>query len=163
MGYAGYTAAKLPPPKATGLQAALWSIESMECLEVQIQKLCPVLLRHQALQRHNRFCLLVCLHCCNSFRTGVAVQVMSKLARNTAVSPTEDKFKRIKLSNSKVKTAIVDSTGGIPSLLAMGWTYDEADKDFLMLPKGTQITMKEVSANLSCVPMQHLSVQSGRM
>lgn len=105
MGYAGYTAAKLPPPKATGLQAALWSIESMECLEV-----------------------------------------MSKLARNTAVSPTEDKFKRIKLSNSKVKTAIVDSTGGIPSLLAMGWTYDEADKDFLMLPKGTQITMKEVRA-----------------
>ena len=34
MGYAGYTAAKLPPPKASDLQAALWSIDNMECLEV---------------------------------------------------------------------------------------------------------------------------------
>ena len=77
-------------------------------------------------------------------RLSVAVQVMSKLVRNTAVSPSEDKFKRIKLSNSKVKTTIVDTTGGVPSLLAMGWVYDEADKEFLMLPKGVQMTMKEV-------------------
>ena len=35
MGYAGYTAAKLPPPKATILQSALWSIDNMECLEVK--------------------------------------------------------------------------------------------------------------------------------
>lgn len=34
MGYAGYAPAKLPPSKATGLQAALWSIDNMECLEV---------------------------------------------------------------------------------------------------------------------------------
>ncbi|DBB06382.1 hypothetical protein WJX77_002508 [Trebouxia sp. C0004] len=105
MGYAGYTAAKLPPPKASALQAALWSIDNMECLEV-----------------------------------------MSKLVRNTAVSPLEDKFKRIKLSNSKVKTTIVDTAGGVPSLLAMGWVYDNADKDFLILPKGVQMTMKEVRA-----------------
>lgn len=72
------------------------------------------------------------------------VQVMGKLIRNAAVSPSEDKFKRIKLSNSKVKTTIVDTPGGVQSLLAMGWTHDEADKDFLMLPKGTQMSMKEV-------------------
>lgn len=35
MGYAGYTPAKLPPGKASVLQTALWSIESMECLEVR--------------------------------------------------------------------------------------------------------------------------------
>ncbi|KAA6422146.1 hypothetical protein WJX79_000144 [Trebouxia sp. C0005] len=105
MGYAGYTAAKLPPPKASALQAALWSVDNMECLEV-----------------------------------------MSKLVRNTAVAPSEDKFKRIKLSNSKVKTTIVDIKGGVSSLLAMGWVYDKADKDFLMLPKGIQMTMKEVRA-----------------
>lgn len=34
MGYAGYAPAKLPPAKTTGLQAALWSIDNMECLEV---------------------------------------------------------------------------------------------------------------------------------
>ncbi len=84
-------------------------------------------------------------------RLGVTVQVMSKLVRNTAVSPSEDKFKRIKLSNSKVKTTIVDTTGGVPSLLAMGWVYDEADKDFLMLPKSVQMTMKEVGS-CCCIP-----------
>ena len=72
------------------------------------------------------------------------VQVMGKLIRNAAVSPSEDKFKRIKLSNSKVKTTIVDIPGGVQSLLAMGWTHDEVDKDFLVLPKGTQMSMKEV-------------------
>lgn len=105
MGYAGYTAAKLPPPKASDLQAALWSIDNMECLEV-----------------------------------------IGKLVRNTAITPAEEKFKRIKLSNSKVKSAIVDSTGGVSSLLAMGWVYDEADKEHLILPKGKNMTMKEVRA-----------------
>lgn len=36
MGYAGYTPAKLPPGKASALQQALWSIDSMECLEVRL-------------------------------------------------------------------------------------------------------------------------------
>lgn len=89
-------------------------------------------------------CVIVCLLYSYLSRLGLSVQVMSKLVRNTAVSPSEDKFKRIKLSNGKVKTTIVDTTGGVPSLLAMGWVYDEADKEFLMLPKGVQMTMKEV-------------------
>lgn len=76
--------------------------------------------------------------------SGTDAQVMGKLVRNAAVSPSEDKFKRIKLSNSKVKTTIVDTAGGVQSLLAMGWIFDEADKDFLVLPKGTQMSMKEV-------------------
>ena len=70
---------------------------------------------------------------------------MGKLVRNTAITPAEAKFKRIKLSNSKVKSVIVDSTGGLSALFAMGWTYDEADSEFLILPKGKQMTMKEVS------------------
>ena len=71
---------------------------------------------------------------------------MGKLIRNAAVSPADDKFKRIKLSNSRVKGAIVDTTGGVPSLLAMGWIYDAADSDVLLLPKGIQMTMKEVTS-----------------
>ena len=86
---------------------------------------------------------------------------MGKLVRNAAVSPSDNKFKRIKLSNSKVKTTIVDSSGGVPSLLAMGWVYDEADRDFLMLPKGIQMSMKEVSQHKAVFSMQasmHASV-----
>jgi len=143
MGYAGYTAAKLPPPKASALQAALWSVDNMECLEVCTSN--PMsfgdVIRYDV-------CIVSCVIMRLSYshlsRLDVSVQVMSKLVRNTAVSPSEDKFKRIKLTNSKVKTTIVDTTGGVPSLLAMGWVYDEADKEFLMLPKGVQMTMKEV-------------------
>lgn len=81
---------------------------------------------------------------------------MSKLVRNAAVSPSEDKFKRIKLSNIKVKTTIVDTTGGVPALLAMGWAYDEADRDYLVLPKGVQMSMKEVSYHGRIVDMMQL-------
>lgn len=85
---------------------------------------------------------------------------MGKLVRNAAVSPSEDKFKRIKLSNSKVKTTIVDTAGGVQSLLAMGWIFDEADKDFLVLPKGTQMSMKEVRhSTIAQLPL-HLSALS---
>ena len=79
---------------------------------------------------------------------------MGKLVRNTAINPAEEKFKRIKLSNSKVKSAIVDSTGGLLSLLAMGWVYDEADKEHLVLPKGKNMTMKEVG--VMCLPSRKL-------
>lgn len=87
--------------------------------------------------------------------SGTPVQVMSKLVRNAAVSPSEDKFRRIKLSNSKVKSTIVDTTGGVLSLLAMGWVHDEADNDFLMLPKGVQMTMKEVGQLPLCHCCMH--------
>lgn len=69
---------------------------------------------------------------------------MGKLVRNAAVSPSEEKFKRIKLTNSKVKSTIVEVNGGVPSLMAMGWVIDPADSEFLLLPKGAQMTMKEV-------------------
>lgn len=37
MGYAGYVSAKLPPPKPTEVQAALWAVSSVEALELLIK------------------------------------------------------------------------------------------------------------------------------
>eukprot|EP00884_Botryococcus_braunii_P017636 jgi/Botrbrau1/4556/Bobra.60_2s0043.1 len=103
MGYAGYVSAKLPPPKPTEIQAALWSITSIETLELIV-----------------------------------------KLIQNIAINPGEQKFKRIKLSNPKIKSGLVDVPGGLEALLALGWIYDEEDKESLVVPKGRQLTMTEV-------------------
>ncbi|KAK9810341.1 hypothetical protein WJX72_009081 [[Myrmecia] bisecta] len=102
MGYAGYAVAKLPPPKPSDMQAVLWSIASMDSLEI-----------------------------------------LGKLTRNVVINPTEDKYKRIRLTNDKIRALIVDVPGALDTLLAMGWVYDEADKDCLMVPKGRQLTMNE--------------------
>lgn len=56
----------------------------------------------------------------------------------------EDKFRRIKLSNPKIQSAVVGAEGAVDALLAMGWAVDETDADFLALPAGVFLSMKEV-------------------
>ena len=63
------------------------------------------------------------------------------------VNPTDDKYRRLRLSNPKIATTIVGVPGAVDALLAMGWQYDAADADFLVCPKGVKVTMAEV---LSC-------------
>lgn len=67
-----------------------------------------------------------------------------KLIRNTVVTPNEDKFRRIRLSNPKIKAAIVEEAGALDILKAMGWKADSDDEDLLVLPKGAQLSMAEV-------------------
>ncbi|BDA40811.1 probable plant UBX domain-containing protein 2 at N-terminal half [Coccomyxa sp. Obi] len=102
MGYAGYTAAKLPPPLPSAVQSALWAVPSQESLEI-----------------------------------------IEKLTKNVAVNPTEEKFKRIRLTNSKIKAALVDVPGAVEALLALGWARDE-DEEALVVPKGRYFSMAEV-------------------
>lgn len=56
----------------------------------------------------------------------------------------EEKFRRIKLTNPKIQSAIVSVEGAVDALLAMGWALDESDPDFLSLPAGVFLSMKEV-------------------
>lgn len=56
----------------------------------------------------------------------------------------EDKFRRIKLTNPKIQSAVVGADGAVDALLAMGWAVDETDPDFLSLPAGVFLSMKEV-------------------
>ena len=51
----------------------------------------------------------------------------------------------MKLSNPKIKAALVDTPGAIDALLALGWLREQEPEDALVVPKGRHFTMAEVS------------------
>lgn len=73
-----------------------------------------------------------------------SLEVISKLLRNTAVNPSEEKYRRIRLTNPKVKALIAEEKGAVQSLLALGWERDAEDSESLVIPKGRYFSMAEV-------------------
>ncbi len=60
------------------------------------------------------------------------------------MNPSDDKYRRLRLSNPKIAATLVDVPGALDALLAMGWERDAGDADFLVCPKGVRVTMAEV-------------------
>ncbi|WIA09770.1 hypothetical protein OEZ85_009148 [Tetradesmus obliquus] len=72
------------------------------------------------------------------------LEVMGKLLYNCAVSPREDKFRRVKLTNKKVADTIGSTHGALEAMAALGWVADEANPQELVVREGTFFSMKEV-------------------
>lgn len=49
------------------------------------------------------------------------------LQYNVACSPKEEKFRRIKLTNKTIQSAVVEVPGAVELLLALGWAYEEVE------------------------------------
>ncbi|KAI8474896.1 MAG: hypothetical protein J3K34DRAFT_406135 [Monoraphidium minutum] len=78
-------------------------------------------------------------------KSEAALEIMGKLLYNCAISPREDKFRRIKLTNAKIREALVEAHGAVGALRALGWIPDpEAPEEFLVVQPGLFFTMKEV-------------------
>lgn len=75
------------------------------------------------------------------------LEIVGKLLYNCAVTPKEEKFRRIKLTNKKVAETIGTTAGAIDALLALGWVYDEQNSQELVVCQGTYFSMKEVSCS----------------
>ena len=108
MGYAGYKAAKLPPPLPSAVQSALWAVPSQESLEI-IEKLT----KNVAVNPTGSKCLSV-FYSYSRLHSGLMNQSYSKShsCLDWFLLPTaEEKFKRIRLTNSKIKAALVDVPG----------------------------------------------------
>mmetsp|Transcript_18265 Transcript_18265/g.54518 ORF Transcript_18265/g.54518 Transcript_18265/m.54518 type:complete len:137 (-) Transcript_18265:267-677(-) len=73
-----------------------------------------------------------------------SLEIMEKLLRNAAVSPKEDKFRRIRLTNAKVNSAIVAVPGCLEALMEMGWERSTEEPEFLCIAAGRYMTMAEV-------------------
>ncbi|GLI62667.1 hypothetical protein VaNZ11_005342 [Volvox africanus] len=74
-----------------------------------------------------------------------AVEMIHKLVYNCAVQPKEDKFRKVRLGNSKVKAVLGDTPGAVEALTALGWSLEEADGEpVLVVPTGKFMTMQQV-------------------
>uniref|UniRef100_A0A061S311 PUB domain-containing protein n=1 Tax=Tetraselmis sp. GSL018 TaxID=582737 RepID=A0A061S311_9CHLO len=75
-----------------------------------------------------------------------SLTVISTLCRNCAIQPKEDKFRKVKLSNKKIHSAVVDTPGALEVMLKLGWVENttEQDGDVLEIPSGQYITMEQV-------------------
>ena len=62
----------------------------------------------------------------------------------------EEKYRRVRLGNGKIKAALVDVPAALEALLALGWAREtEGEEDALVVPKGKYFSMAEAS-----LPMQ---------
>ncbi|CAK0733915.1 hypothetical protein CVIRNUC_000354 [Coccomyxa viridis] len=73
-----------------------------------------------------------------------SLEMIAKLMKNVVVSPTEDKFRRVKLSNPKIKAALVDVPGALQALLTLGWAQEQEPEEAVVVPKGRHFSMAEV-------------------
>jgi hypothetical protein len=74
------------------------------------------------------------------------LEILGKLLYNCAVTPKEDKFRRIKLTNPRVAATIGAHAPAQEALAALGWVRDAAVPSELVVPDGLYFTMKEVCA-----------------
>jgi len=62
--------------------------------------------------------------------------LIEKLTRNIVSNPREEKFRKINLTNGKIKSAIADVPNGIQVLTAMGWVQEG---ESLVLPSTARL------------------------
>lgn len=70
------------------------------------------------------------------------IELIHKLTYNAACSPTESKFRRVRLSNPKVKEVLADCPGALEAMEALGWAMDEPE--FMVIPPGKFMKMDQV-------------------
>lgn len=79
-------------------------------------------------------------------KSEAALEVIGKLLYNAAVSPREDKFRRVRLTNPKVREAVVEAHGAVDALRVLGWVDDPEALagEALIVRPGLFFSMKEV-------------------
>lgn len=74
-----------------------------------------------------------------------AVEMIHKLTYNCATQPTEEKFRKVRLANAKVKAVLGDTPGAVEAMTALGWSHEEVEGEtVLVVPTGKYMTMQQV-------------------
>ena len=78
-------------------------------------------------------------------KSSETLATIETLLRNVAVDQSQENTKRrVRLTNKTIEKLIVNEKGGLEAMKALGWVSDPDDSDFLIVPKGTQISMSQV-------------------
>lgn len=64
----------------------------------------------------------------------------------------------MKLSNPKIKAALVDVPGAVAALLALGWAQEQEPEEAMVVPKGRHFSMAEVGPPLRPVPTRSVKL-----
>ena len=76
-----------------------------------------------------------------------SLEILEKLLYNVAVMPSEAKYRRVKLSNPKIKATIADMASAKAVLAVLAWEEETSEEDneaYLVLPPKKNITMAQV-------------------
>eukprot|EP00197_Chlamydomonas_leiostraca_P007964 CAMPEP_0202865176 /NCGR_PEP_ID=MMETSP1391-20130828/5316_1 /ASSEMBLY_ACC=CAM_ASM_000867 /TAXON_ID=1034604 /ORGANISM="Chlamydomonas leiostraca, Strain SAG 11-49" /LENGTH=133 /DNA_ID=CAMNT_0049544981 /DNA_START=108 /DNA_END=509 /DNA_ORIENTATION=+ len=73
-----------------------------------------------------------------------SLEIIGKLLYNAAVQPKEEKYRRIRLTNEKIRATIADVPTAMELLLQLGWVKEEAEEAALVIPAGKFMSMREV-------------------
>lgn len=72
------------------------------------------------------------------------LELLEKVTKNSAVQPAEEKYRRLKLSNAKIRSLVAEVEGGLEAMAALGWQQvQEEGEEVLTLAKGAA-TMAQV-------------------
>ena len=66
------------------------------------------------------------------------LEMLEKVQYNAAVAPAEDKYRRLRLGNARIRTTLADAPGGLAALAALGWAQEIEEgsgEEVLVLPK----------------------------
>ena len=66
----------------------------------------------------------------------------------------EEKFRRVKLGNPKIKAALVDVPGAVHALLVLGWAKELEPEEAVVVPKGRHFSMAEAGPLLDSIPTE---------
>lgn len=80
-----------------------------------------------------------------------ALELIEQLTKNTARSPKEDKFRKIKLTNKRIAACITEVPGAVEVLRAMGWVDGEPAEDggaTLVLPSSVNLEWNPTVTNV---------------
>jgi hypothetical protein len=79
-----------------------------------------------------------------------------QITYNVVVQPGEEKYRRLKLSNAKIRSSIADAEGGLGAMRELGWRLGEDEgQEVLTLAKGlatmAQVGLHGCLVELACV------------
>lgn len=83
---------------------------------------------------------------------GMAKQILVRLFTNVLTSPQEEKFRKIALSNKRIREDLLSLDGALDFLLLVGWTKDETQENVVLASDASLEPLQKAVSVLNAKP-----------